>query len=164
MYFSPWDYHALVREVFGGEHGSASCGLRLGAKNNELDPDFNVDLEKLTGGHPAGSLRVIGDDVALIHAWHNDLVDPKPDDWEDTRFAAGYMWYRWHIGDDSAELLPDQKPSTEGGEWRMLDDHVVTYAPDEEFANTTMFQLGDDGRQSERITLPGWITNMIRAH
>jgi hypothetical protein len=164
LYFSPWDYHTVIRSVFGEEAGAASCGFRMRADETELDPDFALDLSELTGGKPTGTLQIFSDDSALLHVWQPDLVDATKENWDDTRAEAGYLWYRWNIGDDTAEPLPDQEPSIEGGEWTVLDGRNVNYAPNDEYSQTTLYELEDSGHRRQLLTVPGWAAYMIRAY
>lgn len=162
-YFSPWDYHAAVRGVFGAGFGSSSCALRIVPAGAAFDAGWSVDLSALVGGKPAGGLRVVEDGSALIHVWDASLVAATPDTWADDRFAPGYKWYRWQVGDAAATELPNQTGSTEGGEWRGLDGKTVTYNPNAEYTETTLLSLGTDGQLTSHLVIPGWITNMIRA-
>lgn len=162
-YFSPWDYHAAVRGVFGAGFGSSPCALRIVPAGASFDAGWNVDLASLVGGKPAGGLHVTGNGDALVHVWDSSLVQATPTSWADDRFAPGYKWYRWHVGDTTATELPGQTGSTEGGEWRSLDGMTVTYNPNGEYTETTLMSLADDGSLKQHLVIPGWITNMIRA-
>ncbi len=163
IWYSPWDYHAAVRGVFGTGYGAASRGVRV--KNGATAVDgTDVDLSALVGGRPAGGMILIDDSTALLHVWHNDLVNASASNWSDTRFQPGYLWHRWKIGEASAPELPNQKPNTEGGEWKPLDGKTVSYSPDDAYANTTLWQLEADGSQTELLTVPGWTINFVRAY
>lgn len=164
VYYSPWDYHAAVRGVFGGSYGVPSHAVRIAPGADAPDAAYDLDLSALVGGRPAGNLFLLDDKQALIHVWHNDLVKATAANWSDTRFEPGYLWYRWQLGAATAEPLPDQQPSVEGGEWRHIEGKVVRYAPDSEYANTTLWELLPDGRQSELLTVPGWTTALLRAY
>lgn len=163
-YFSPWDYHAAVRKVFGAGFGSASCGLRVVPAGLGFDQGYDLDLTTLVGGRPAGSMRLISDDVALLHVWNEELVAATPETWPDTRFEPGYTWYRWQLGSDSAEELPDQTPSVEGSEFRVVDGKVLSFANNEEYSETTLLELDAEGYQHPGLVVPGWIVNMVRAY
>ncbi len=163
IYYSPWDYHATVRGVFGGSYGVASRAVRVAP--GALTPDTtDVDLSALVGGRPAGGLYVLDDTQALIHVWHNDLVNATAANWTDTRFEPGYKWHRWKFGETTAPELPNQRPSGEGGDWRRLDGKIVSYAPDAEYENTTLVELLPDGNTSELLTVPGWTIKFVRAY
>lgn len=163
-YFSPWDYHAAVRGVFGAGYGAASNAIRVVSGANAPDQSFVIDLSALVGGRPAGNMYLLNDNEGLIHVWHNELINATAANWSDKRFEPGYLWHRFRIGESTSEPLPDQKPSVEGGEWDQLEGKVVSYAPDSEYANTTLWELQADGRQRELLTVPGWTTAVLRAY
>ncbi|MET0344205.1 MAG: hypothetical protein ABW252_24530 [Polyangiales bacterium] len=164
VYYGPWDYFATVRSVFGAGFGTKSCSLRIAPGADALDPAYEVNLSTLVGGRPAGSIQLLSPNELLLHVWHDELVHATPQNWANVRFEPAYFWYRWRIGDATATLLPDQKPTGEGADFRRLDGKLVSYAADAEYANTTLWQLGDDGRQTELLTIPGWTTNALRAY
>jgi hypothetical protein len=163
-YFSPWDYHTAVRGVFGAGYGSASCGLRVVPAGSSFDQSYELDLSTLVGGRPAGSMSLISDSEALLHVWHEELVDVTPETWQDKRFEPAYKWYRWQIGAPSAEELPDQAPSVEGSEFRVVDGKVLSFANNAEYSETTLIELDDEGYQHPGLVVPGWIVNMVRAY
>ncbi|HTU57331.1 MAG TPA: hypothetical protein VMF89_02840, partial [Polyangiales bacterium] len=164
MYFGPWDYHTAIRDVFGEDYGAKSCGFRMAKDQTELDPDYALDLSELTGGKPTGSMQIFDDGTALLHVWQADLVEATKENWVDKRFEPGYLWYRWEIDSDSAEPLPDQEPSGEGGDWSVLDGRNVNYVANEEYSETTLFELQADGSRRELLTVPGWTAHILRAH
>jgi hypothetical protein len=163
-YFSSWDYPAAIRDIFGGSLGSSSCSLRVVPAGTAFDDGFGVDLSSLVGGLPAGSMQLIDDETALIHVWDNSLQEATPEDWEEKRFLNGYYWYRWKIGEDTAEKLPDQAPSAEGGTFIQLDGKTFNMGVNEEYEKTTVQELRADGTFASGIVIPGWATNVIRAH
>jgi len=161
-YFSPWDYHATVRAVYGEGFGADSCSLRIVAPGASFDTAYQVDLGALVGGRPAGGLTLINDQEALIHVWHSELVPATPETWVDQRFLPGYKWYRWTLGAPAAVELPNQVPNSEGGEWKRLDGRTVTYAANEEFSETTLHELTATGELAPMLTVPGWTVQLIR--
>jgi hypothetical protein len=163
-YYSPWDYHTVTRSVFGDGYGAASCGLRVIPAAGSLDSSYEVDLSALVGGRPAGSLSLLGDDQALLHVWHQELVGATPETWGDTRFAPGYKWYRWRIGSTEATELPDQAPSAEGSAWRLLDGKVISFANNAEYSETTLIELDATDHGRPGLAVPGWIVTMLRAY
>ncbi len=161
-YFSPWDYHATVRSVFGDGFGARSCALRVVPPATSYDAGYDVDLSSLVGGRPAGNMLLIGDDQALIHVWHDEKVGATPENWSDARFLPGYLWYRWQLGSSTAEVLPDQAPSSEGGSWITLDDKTYTLSANSEYSETTLVELTSSGELAPGATIAGWTTNVIR--
>ncbi|MET0792523.1 MAG: hypothetical protein ABW061_13460 [Polyangiaceae bacterium] len=162
-YFAPWDYHTVVRGVYGDGYGSHSCALRVVPPATSYDAGYDVDLSALVGGRPAGSMHLIGNDQALVHVWHDELVGATPENWTETRSLPGYLWYRWHLGADSAEALPDQAPSSEDGGWISLDGKPYTLSPNSEYSETTLVELSDSGELVPGVTIEGWTANIIRA-
>jgi len=163
-YFSPWDYHAAVRGVFGQGFGSASCGLRVIPAASTLDQGYDVDLSALVGGRPAGGLQLLNDEEALLHVWHDELVDAAPETWSEQRSEPGYKWYRWRLGSAEATELPDQAPSAEGSAWRSVDGRVISFANNAEYSETTLISLDDTGRGQPGLIVPGWIVTMLKAY
>lgn len=161
-YFTPWDYHAAVRTVFGEGFGSRSCALRVVPPDTELDRGYEIDLSSLVGGRPAGTMRLVGDDQALIHVWNPDLVDATPDNWDDTRWEAGYTWYRWKLGDETATELPEQTPSGEGGDWETIDGKTYALSPNSDYDETTLVELNADGQFVPGAKIQGWTAHVIR--
>ena len=161
-YFSPWDYHALARSVFGDGFGARSCALRVVPPATSYDAGYDVDLSTLVGGRPAGSMIVTGNDQALIHVWHDDQAHATSANWADDRFLPGYLWYRWQLGAAHAEPLPNQAPSSEGGTWITLGDKTYTLSANPEYSETTLAELTPSGELVPGATIEGWTTNVIR--
>lgn len=163
-YYAPWDYHVAARAVFGDEHGVASCGLRVASTAQSYDEDYEVDLSALVDGRPAGTAFLMNDDAMLLHVWHEELSTATPENWtESGRWDSSYQWYRWSIGDDRAELLPNQPPSGEGGSWAKLDGRLISYSANPEYSETTLVELDADGTSTELLRIPGWTATAIRA-
>jgi hypothetical protein len=163
-YYTPWDYHAAARQVFGDGFGSASCALRVGSRDSTFDESFLVDLSEVVGGRPAGSAVLVDDETMLLHVWHEELSTATPENWtEDGRWQSAYQWYRWKVGEERAELLPAQEPSGEGGTWTKLDGRLFSYAANSEYSETTLVELNEDGTTSPRVRVPGWSAAAIRA-
>lgn len=163
-YYTPWDYHVSARAVFGDGFGSKSCGLRVKPEDTSFDDGYDVDLSELVGGRPAGSAFLMDDDHLLLHVWHEELSTATPENWTDEgRWQPSYKWYRWDIGSDAAEELPDQAPSSEGSNWAKIDGRLFTYSANPEYSETTLVELKEDGTSHELRKIPGWSAAMIRA-
>lgn len=163
VYFSPWDYHVAARGVYGDdEHGSASCGLRVLGDANEFDAEYEIDLSELVGGRPAGSMKLLDGERALLHVFHEELGDATADNWiNDRRWTAGYKWYLWNLGEDEATELPDQTASGEGGEWVEVDGRWLSASPNSEYTETTWTELEDNGATTKRLVVPGFANGLI---
>jgi len=163
-FFSPWDFKAAVRGVFGEGFGASSCGLRVVPGGEEFDESYNVDLSALVDGKPAGSAFLEDDQHLLLHVWDNGLVDATPKDWIDNkRWDAGYLWYRWTLGAPQAELIAGQIPSGEGGTWQNIDNRRLSYSASPDFSETTFNWLESDGTLRTGRTVPGYTVATIRA-
>jgi hypothetical protein len=163
-YYTPWDYHAASRAVFGDDHGAASRAMRVKAGQDSYDDAYDVDLSGLVGARPAGQAFLMNDDEMLLHVWDESLSTATPENWaDDGRWQPSYQWYRWTIGSDEATPLPKQEPSSEGGAWTKLDGRLFSYAANPEYSETTLVELHDDGATTPRLVVPGWTQATIRA-
>jgi hypothetical protein len=163
-YYTPWDYHVASRAVFGQDHGSASCAMRVKPSQDGYDEAYDVNLSDLVGGRPAGQAFLIDDEQMLLHVWDEKLSTATPENWvDDGRWQASYEWYRWTIGSDEASPLPKQEPSSEGGGWTKLDGRLFSYSANPEYSETTLVELHDDGTTTPRLVIPGWTVATIRA-
>lgn len=88
-HFSPCDFHAVVRGVFGDGFGSASCVLCVLPSASTLDPGYDVDLTTLVGGRPAGGLQRLNNREALPHVWHDDRDAATPETWPELHLEPG---------------------------------------------------------------------------
>lgn len=164
VFFSPWDFKAAVRGVFGAGLGASSCGLRVVPGGKEFDESYRVDLSTLVDGKPAGSAFLEDDQHLLLHVWDNDLVNATSENWiDDKRWEAGYLWYRWTLGAPQAELIAGQTPSSEGGSWQNIDSRRLSYSASPDFSQTTFTWLESDGSLTTGRTVPGYTVATIRA-
>jgi hypothetical protein len=161
-YFSPWDYRAAVRSVFGGTKGVAPCAARLVPAGRSFDDAWRVNLSDLVGGRPAGDLSLVGDDTAVIHVFHQELARPTAADWPDTRFKAHYLWWRWKLGAEAAELIPGQTPATEGALFFRIDGRQFLPSNAADFSTTTLVEFDARGDMRERLTMPGIFQGAVR--
>lgn len=161
IYYSAVDYNATIAGVFGEGYGASSCAFRVQPGEGSLDESFTVDLSSLVGGRPAGSAYLVDDDELIFHVWNDWLVDATPENFEDTRFEPGYTWYRWRIGSDTATELPDQLPSTEGGDFATIGGRVYAFRANADYSETSVARFEDDGHFTSGLTVPGWIVKMI---
>ncbi len=156
LFYSPASFIASETEA-GPGHGSPSRVLRLGPKATTFDDDFELDLSSLVGGRPAGDYTLLDDQTALIRAWHPELADPvTSDNWKDVLWTqAGFLWWRWHIGDAQAVQIPDQSPGALGSAVFGLDGKTYVMRTAEDSASTTLDQIDADGGFRPTLTGPG---------
>jgi hypothetical protein len=163
-YFSPWDYRAAVRSVFGAPRGVAPCAARIVPPAGSFDQAWQVKLDELVGGRPAGDLRLVSDDTAVIHVFHQELANPTAADWKDSRFKAHYLWWRWKIGAKTAELIPGQTPATEGALFFGIDGRQFLPSNASDFSTTTLIEFDAQANMKEGLTMPGIFHGVVRIH
>jgi hypothetical protein len=166
-YFSPMSYYAPIRSMLGADRGIASIALRVLPGARAFDPDYAVDLSELVGGRPAGNLFLVSDKVALIRAWHADLVSEVERDksnWQDVLNEAGFLWWRWPLGSDKAELIEDQEPgASEVTGLYHVDGRTFLPRVSADYSSTTLDELTEDGAFRPILTGPGNLWGIIRA-
>ena len=164
FYFSPWDYRVAVKSVFGADRGVASCAARIVPPATTFDPGLRLNLNDLVGGRPAGDLRVVSDEWAVIHVFHQELAQATATDWPDSRFKAHYLWWRWRIGAPAAELIPGQTPATEGALFFRIDDRQFLPSNSADFSTTTLIEFDGQGNMKEGLSGPGNFLGVVRIH
>ena len=166
-YYSPLSYYTPIRSMLGDDaRGVASCALRVNPGATDFDAAYDLDLSALAGGRPAGNLFFVSDDVALIRAWHSDLVTPISEDkanWVDVINEAGFMWWRWQVGSDAAEVLPDQTPSASEttGVYR-VDGKAFIPRASADYSSTTLDEVDANGDFHPTLSGPGNIWGIAR--
>ena len=165
-YFSPMSWFAPIRAMMGAEHGVASCGLRIVPPATSFDESYQVDLSALAGGRPAGTLFLVGDDVAFMRVWHEELVDELADDksnFEDIINQAGFKWWRWQVGAEAATVVAGQEPSaSEVAALFSVDGSSWVPRPAADYSTTTLDQLDSKGEIHAGLSGPGTITSLTR--
>jgi hypothetical protein len=165
-YYSPFSYYTPIRSMLGGDLGPASCALRIPAGGNAFEDGYQIDLGALVGGRPAGNLFFVSDDVALIRAWHSDIVTPISEDranWVDVINEAGFMWWRWQVGSTSAVQIPDQEPGASEitGAYR-VDGRTFLPRVSADYTSTTLDEVDENGEFHPILSGPGNIWGLSR--
>lgn len=166
LYFSPGSYDAPVRSILGGERGVDPCLLRIVPPETSFDQGYQLDLSSLAGGRPAGDLVVLNDDVAFLHVWHSEVVDPVLEDlsnWEDTVNQAGFLWWKWTMGSEGAEPIGEQAPAN-GVVLFQVDGRTLVTRFSEDYTSTTLDELDPAGAISPGLSGPGQVFGVVRAH
>lgn len=156
IYYSPGSFIA-AEAVVGAGHGSPSRLLRLGAKDHAFDAAYALDLSTLVGGRSAGDFVLLDDQNALIRAWHPDLVDAiTPENWKDVLWTqAGFMWWRWHVGDAQAVQIPNQSPGALGSAVFSLDGKTYVMRTAADSTTTTLDEIDAQGDFHPKLSGPG---------
>jgi len=165
-YLSPMSWFAPIRSMLGSGHGVEPCGARIVPPETSFDQGYEVNLDALTGGRPTGNLFVVSDEVAFLRVWHSELVSPLESDksnWEDVLTEEGFLWWRWALGTDTAELIPDQKPGASEVSG-LLEVDGKRYLPRiaSDYSQTTLDELDPAGALCPGLTGPGAIFSIVR--
>ncbi len=162
-YFAPSSTVAPVRSVFGAEYGAAPQSLRIVPPSETFDQGYDVDLEALVGGRPAGDLTVLDDSVAFVRVWHPELVDTaSPENWSDVQYEAGYRWWRWRLGDAEAEEIPNQALGSSGVVLFRAGDATYATQSSPDFSATTLLELDPKGEIHAGLSGPGTVLGVVK--
>ncbi len=113
-YFSPMSWFAPIRAMVGADRGVASCALRIVPPKTSFDAGTKSIFRRSPRAVRPGTLFLVGDDVAFIRVWHEELADKLADDksnFEDVINEAGFKWWRWDVGAETA--TPHRRTRTE---------------------------------------------------
>ncbi|HEY0464148.1 MAG TPA: hypothetical protein VGC79_08070 [Polyangiaceae bacterium] len=156
IYYSPNSFISSETEV-GPGHGSPSHLLRVAPNAAEFDAEYELDLSALVGGRPAGDFTLLDDQTALIRAWHPELVDPvTPETWKDVLWTeAGFLWWRWRVGDAEAVQVPNQNPGALGTAVFSLDGKTYVVRTSSDSTSTSLDEVDVAGEFQPALTGPG---------
>jgi hypothetical protein len=145
-YFTPYSLYAAYREI-GAGHGAQSLAMRINPDEDTFDPNFSLDMSALVGGRPAGDFTLLDDETALLRVRHPEIVDPvDPEDWQATLWGeAGFLWWRWHVGDAEAVQIDNQEPGALGATVFKIDGKTYStrYAADQ--SSTALVEITPAG-------------------
>lgn len=165
-YFSPLSYYTPIRAMLGAQLGPDSCSLRVLPPGAAFDAGYEIDLNGLVGGRPAGTVFLVQDDVAFIRAWHADLVTPVTSDksnWQDVINEAGFLWWRWQLGQPAATQIPDQDPgASEVTALYEVDGRKFLPRVAADYSSTTLDELDPAGALRPTLSGPGNIWGLVR--
>jgi len=160
-YYTPYAHAPMVREVLGEDYGTKSCALRIVAPETGFDQGWEVDLSELAGGRPAGEFVPASDDVGFFRVFYNDEVGATAENFQDKQGAPGYRWWRWEIGADEAEEIPNQKLTVEAARY-FVDGKTYVGNPSADWSETTIVELDASGALHEGLTVQGTPGGLVR--
>lgn len=121
------------------------CLVRIRAGTREIDRDYTVDLNALTGGLPtAGPIHAAPNDRALLFAYDTSRmpIDPTNQSLNELSIAVNWDWYEWQLGTEQPADRIESIPTNIGQlETRTYD------------GRTFLLRLSDDFSRSEYIDL-----------
>jgi hypothetical protein len=145
-FFTPYSLYAAYREI-GEGHGAPSLALRIEPGEDTFDAGYALDMSALVGGRPAGDFTLLDDETALLRVWHPEIVDPvDPAEWQDVLWGeAGFLWWRWRIGDSEAVQIDNQEPGALGATVFKIDGKTYStrYAADQ--SSTALVEITPAG-------------------
>ncbi|HTV17379.1 MAG TPA: hypothetical protein VMG12_01870 [Polyangiaceae bacterium] len=76
---------------------------------------------------------------------------------------AGFLWWRWHIGDERASSIPDQNPgASEATGLFAVDGRKFIPRVNAEYTETTLDELDPAGALLPALTGPGNVWGVVR--
>jgi hypothetical protein len=153
-YYTPYAHSPVAREVLGEGYGTKSCGVRIVASDSAFDEGWQVDLSALADGRPAGEFVLASDDVGFFRVFYNDEVQANAENWQDKQGVPGYRWWRWEIGTEQAEEIPNQELTVEAGRY-FVDGKTYVGNPSADWSATTIVELDAGGELREGLTVQG---------
>jgi hypothetical protein len=162
-YYSPYAHAPAARLVLGPEYGTRSCSIRVVPSGAAFDDGWDVDLSALAGGRPAGEFILASDEVGFFRAFYNDEVGVTAENWQDKLGAPSYRWWRWELGADHAEEVPDQELTVEAAHYT-VDGKTYVGNPSSDWSATTIVELDPSGEFREGITVRGTPGGVVRTH
>lgn len=161
VYYSPYAHASAARHVLGEEYGSRACALRIVPPEGSLDEAWEVDLSELADGRPAGEFILASDKIGYFRAFYNEDVGATRADWDDKQGVPGYRWWKWEIGAERAEEIPDQPLTVEAAHYP-LDGKMYVGNPSADWSKTTAVGLRPDGELREGVRVTGTPGGIVR--
>ena len=145
-----------------GRLETAPCVLRIPADDDQLDRDYSVSLEAVTGNALAGE-PVPSNDAVFLRAFDDSLatIEGPMLTWEFTSQTA-WRWLRWNPATNESVPMPDIPPSTADVTWFQVDGHVYGSETTADYSRTTLIELSADAGAVRSITVPGFLHGVAR--
>ncbi len=169
-YYGTWSF--MDKALFG--EGPEPCIARLDA-DLTLDEDWTTDLMDVTDGRYHNNFRALGNGTAIANVFHDEIFlaenpgmsfdDGYDQDVVDALYASGPWWKLWLIDIEARTGAPvegiDVDPSS-GAQFAVLDGRTFVFLPYNEWANTKIYEIGDDGVATERGDTVGDVFKWVR--
>jgi hypothetical protein len=145
-----------------GRLETAPCALRIAAGSNQIDAEYSLALETLTGSSLAGE-PIPANDGVFLRAFDDALatVEGPMATWEFTGQSA-WRWLRWDPSTNEAVPMVDISPSTADVTWFQVDGRVYGSETTPDYSETTLIDLAADGGPTRSITVPGFVHGVTR--
>lgn len=160
-YYSAYAHSPAARLVLGPAYGTRSCGLRVVPSGTTLDVGWEVDLSALADGRPAGEFVLASDEVGFFRAYYADEVGVTAETWQDKQGAPGFRWWRWEIGAETAEEIPNQELTVEAAHY-VVGGKTYVGNPSADWATTTIVELDPEGALREGLSVSGTPGGLVK--
>jgi len=161
-YFSTWTYGPTLG-LYG--LGPNLCVRRI-TPDSTLDESWAPDLTSWTGGRPVNVFRYMRDGKAVGTVLHTDEVNID--------FSAGYdedeaaeldnHWRLWlfDLEAETARPIEGIEGIGSGFFWANFEGRTFLFVPNEDWSQSSVFELDTDGNATKRFESAGFINDWIR--
>jgi hypothetical protein len=145
-----------------GRLETAPCVLRIPAGSSQVDPDYAVSLEAITGNALAGE-PVPANDAVFLRAFDDSLatIEGPMLTYEFTGQTA-WRWLRWNPATNETVPMLDIPPSTADVTWFQVDGRVYGSETTADYSQTTLLELSANAGAVRAITVPGFLHGVAR--
>lgn len=161
LYFSNWEYSSL--HVLAGS-GAAACVARV-TRQGAIDPQWDPDLTRLTGGRQVMNFRYLRDGKAVAAVLHAENFGPDYDFaselstqdafWD--AYALNYRLWMFDLNAGTAEPvrgLPDGDVAPSYAH-SQIDGRTFVMLEGTDFSSTTVYELSLEGEATRHFSVPG---------
>jgi hypothetical protein len=137
------------------------CVLRFDPEAAEFDPEYNIELNALFGGDPAGMLVLSGGGQAFVRYLEPELVEGAESPMA-VAGASAWGWATFTPGDEPSVELMKAAPKSSG---RLTPIKVGgnVYVPQFVDGESTLFtQLTDEGPTRDALAVPGLVFSAVK--
>jgi len=161
LYFSNWVFAAAAPVL--DESAPATCAVRIKRGEQSIDQDWTRDLGDLVEGRQSAAFRYLGAGRAIVAVFHDERITID-ENTEPSAISQASNWRLWQVNLGTSEGAP-----VEGLDWMAggyyafrFGDRTFLLLPSADYASTTAYELGKDGKAVERFTVPGWAYQFVQ--
>ena len=160
IYLSGDHFPELAKE-FGGPSGTDSVGLRIIPPGADWDESYFARFPQLTEGRPSGPFVWTGENEGLIRVWFEEDAGLSSRDPFTRAVARAHRWWRWRIGDATAEPISDQQPHVPGDRRFRVDGRLFANEFRTDFSESELVEFRN-GTFETIAALPGTLNGVMR--
>jgi hypothetical protein len=145
-----------------GRLDTAPCALRIPAGTNQVDAEYSLSLETVTGSPLVGEPVPAGSSV-FLRAFDDTLATVEgPTLTYELTGQAAWRWLEWDPSTNEAASSTDIPPSTADVTWFQVDGRVYGSETTPDYSETTLIQLSADAPPLRSLTVPGFVYGAAR--